>query len=110
MAISTARGRKLLKAKGYRGVWGQEKAIYFSQHFIKETSRVTPLKQVTSYISPYRVDSLSGESEQCPPAQMKWTQPYFIPAVPTQIKTQIMAPPPEVLMHSLGVGFKDLCF
>lgn len=52
MAISTTRGQKLLTAKCHRGVGGQEKAIYFSQHFIKETSRVTPLTQVTSYISP----------------------------------------------------------
>lgn len=42
MAICTPGGQKLLKAKCYRGIWGQEKTIYFSQHFIRESSGVTP--------------------------------------------------------------------
>lgn len=81
MAIFTTRGQKLLKAKCYRGIWGQEKAIYFSQHFIKESSGVIPLKQVTSYTFPDSVGPLSEEREQCPPAYGQWTQLCSIPAV-----------------------------
>lgn len=73
-AISTPRGQKLLKAKCYRGIRGQEKAIYFSQHFTREASGVTPLKQVTSYTFPHWVGPLSEEREPCPPAYMKWAQ------------------------------------
>ena len=96
-ATSTPRGQKLLRAKCYSGIWGQEKAIYFSQHFTGKSSGVTPLKQVISYIFPRWGGSLSEEREQCPSAYMKWIQRGSVPVVPrSQPHLNVLKDPPAM--------------
>lgn len=119
-AISTPGGQKLLKAKCYRGIRGQEKAIYFSQHFTREASGVTPLKQVTSYTFPHWVGPFSEEREPRPPAYMKWAQWCSVRVFssihprlnPLESCSQHKSwPHPLSFWFShLGVGLKDLLF